>query len=411
MKKILFLTYISPFQSWGSAQRSRFLIRALARTASVKVVVINFCGRSETPQPVMERDLDGVAVTEIFIPVRLPFGGPRFDLPSGYVTDRVKEHVDFTDFDLIVSRYVKPALKLKLPPSVPVVVDFDDAVFQPPWTVLKTPKMKLGALIRLLNDRLIVRFRLARQRLHHVHYFFCREQERGAFPGLPSSVLPNIPSRPALPPPSIPEGTATPTLVFIGLLDYLPNQEAIDWFLRSAWPEVRRQVPSARLRIVGSGAQSRHQAWREAGGVDVLGYVESLADAYAPCAAAIVPMKGGAGTNIKALEAYVYGRPVVATLQVANAYDELFENGRDILASDDPREFAAACVALLRDPGRAKSMAQAGSARIEQKLGEAHFNACVESVVARCLSGHLETIEQITSPRRTSPPMRPKDSP
>lgn len=385
MKKILLLTYISPFQSWGSAQRSRFLIRALAKLGTVKVVVLNFCGRGEATPPTLERDLDGVQVTELYIPEKLPFGTARFDIPSGYVTGLVSQHVRFTDFDLIVSRYIKPALKLKLPPSVPVVVDFDDAVFQPPWSVLKTPKMKVGALLRLLNDRLIVRLRLARQNLHHVHYFFCRQHEREAFPRLPSSVLPNIPSRPAQAPPPIPENPAAPTLVFVGLLDYLPNQEAIDWFLQTSWPEVRRRVPSARLRIVGSGAMSRHAAWQSAGGVDVLGYVESLADAYAPCAAAIVPMKGGAGTNIKALEAYVYGRPVIATRQVATAYDSLFEPGRDILASDDPHEFALACVSLLLDPAKSRAMASAGALRIEQSLGEGHFNACVESELSRCL--------------------------
>jgi len=40
-------------------------------------------------------------------------------------------------------------------------------------------------------------------------------------------------------------------VVFVGSLDWLPNQDGIEWFVGQVWPLVMRQVPQARIRIVG----------------------------------------------------------------------------------------------------------------------------------------------------------------
>lgn len=381
----LVLSYISPHQRWGSAQRSRFLIDALKQVGNVDVVVLNFFWPGEPKPPErVESQLDGVSVIELNLMVKGWLGRPRFDLPSAYVTEQVARHVDLASYDVIVSRYVKPALKLRLPREIPVVVDFDDAVFQPPWGTLTTLKMKVGAILRLINDRLIVRARLRMGGLNHRHYFFCREAERQAFPWLPGSVLPNLPA-------SAPGGSGLPTftqpaqpaLMFIGLLDYLPNQDAVDWFLMAIWPKVLERVPHARFLVVGKGNREKCAEWASRPNVDVLGFVESLADAYARVSASVVPMRGGAGTNIKALEAYQYGRPVVATRHVIEAFHPLFREGVDMLATDSDTEFADLCVDLLLNPGRAEAMARSGHARMQEQLNPARFNQIVREVMEK----------------------------
>ncbi|WP_294639490.1 glycosyltransferase [uncultured Aquabacterium sp.] len=361
------------------------MIEALRQLGQVEVVVINFFwpGESKPPERV-DTLLDGVSVIELNLTVKGWLGRPRFDLPSAYVTGVVAQHVDFTSYDVIVSRYVKPALKLKLPPRVPVVVDFDDAVFHPPWGTLATLKMKVGALLRLVNDRLIVRGRLRLGGLNHRHYFFCREAERQAFPWLPGSVLPNLPAAAqregAVPVFAQPD---TPGLMFIGLLDYLPNQDAVDWFLDAIWPKVLEKVPQARFLVVGKGSPEKCRAWSAQPNVEVLGFVESLADAYARVTASVVPMRGGAGTNIKALEAYQYGRPVVATRHVIDAFAPLFRDGIDMLASDSDARIAEFCIDLLQHPDRAEAMARSGHARMREHLNPARFNQIVREVMEK----------------------------
>lgn len=174
--------------------------------------------------------------------------------------------------------------------------------------------------------------------------------------------------------------------MFVGLLDYMPNTDAVDWFLTDIWPRVRDAVPEARFLVVGSGAAPLLARWSQHAGVETLGFVDSLADAYAQATACVVPMRGGAGTNIKALEPFQYGRPVIATSHVLSGYDGLFRDGIDMLSADDADAFAAHCIALLREPARAESLARNGYERLRSRLSKEHFMAVVDAAVAPLLA-------------------------
>ena len=382
-RSILVLTYISPLEKWGSAKRSRFLVDALKCHGTVDVLVLSFVKTATASQPFTVVEWQGVKVMTLEIVQRGLRGRPRFDLSSTYVTEQVARHLDMGRYDLFVSRYVKPALKLMLPPKVPLLVDFDDAVYEPPWKSLRGLKPWVGVFLRLVNDRLIVRSRLARPPWRDAHYFYCRDAERQVFPSLQGSVLPNLPPPADRPGPPDFSPPATPALMFVGLLDYMPNHDAVDWFLSEIWPLVLREVPAARFLIVGSGEAGRLARWRSAPRTETLGFVDSLSAAYAEATAVVVPMRSGAGTNIKALEPYLYGRMVIATPLVIEGHSPLFTAGRDVLVAEDAAGLARHCVALLREPQRASEIARRGHERITTVLTEERFRAVVDAAVGR----------------------------
>lgn len=157
---ILFITYISPLQKWGSAQRSRLLIEALARHGTVEVLALSFGASEADHGKVSEDRLGQTRVIDLQVHSRGLARAPRFDIVSHELTREVRKLVDLDRYDLILSRYVRPAMKLALPAHVPVIVDFDDALYEPPWAALTGPKQWVGALLRLFNDRVIARARL-----------------------------------------------------------------------------------------------------------------------------------------------------------------------------------------------------------------------------------------------------------
>jgi len=382
---ILMLTYISPLQRWGSAKRSRALIDALKRHGHIEVLVLSFTAGPVPANPLTVTELDGVKVLDLQIPQRGLAGRPRFDLLSRHASAAVARHVDLAAYDLLVSRYVRPALKLALPPGVPLIVDFDDAVYEPPWQALTTPKHWFGVFVRLFNDRLITRARLRAAPWQGARFLFCREAERRAFPRLHGAVLPNLPPAPAQPGP--PEFTPPlqPALMFVGLLDYMPNHDAVDWFLADVWPQVRAAVPQAQFLIVGEGEAARLARWAAQPQVRTLGFVDSLAGAYAQATACVVPMRSGAGTNIKALEPYLYGRSIIATPLVVDGHEPLFTPGTDVLVAADAAGLAAHCIAVLREPERAAAIARRGHQRISAVLTPQRFQAIVDAAVAGVL--------------------------
>lgn len=147
--------------------------------------------------------------------------------------------------------------------------------------------------------------------------------------------------------------TIPPRLGFVGLLDYFPNKEGIDWFVQNCWPRVKREMPDARLRLAGKGSEGSLSP--KGPDIDGLGWVAALEEEVVTWSAMIVPIRIGAGTRGKI--AYGFGRncPIVSTSLGAFGYD--VRDGDEILLADSPDRFAAACVRVMQNPVEAAQVA------------------------------------------------------
>ncbi len=141
---------------------------------------------------------------------------------------------------------------------------------------------------------------------------------------------------------------ATPTMLFVGALDYEPNADAVDWFVREVFPLVRRRRPDAAVRIVGRGADQ--VGWvREVDGVELVGPVDDLAVELAGADVAIVPIRVGAGTRLKVVEALANHLPLVTTTVGCEGIDVTDDVSARL--ADDAEGFADGVSGAPRGPG------------------------------------------------------------
>lgn len=155
-----------------------------------------------------------------------------------------------------------------------------------------------------------------------------------------------------------------PTLLFVGALDYEPNAEAVEWFVREVWPLLRAEQPSARVRLVGRGDQ--HVSWvGSVEGVELVGPVEDLGAELRAADVSVVPIRVGAGTRLKVVEALANHLPLVTTTVGCEGIE--VRDGEHALVVDDPPGFAAACVRLLRDGELRQRLADRGSELFAQR--------------------------------------------
>jgi glycosyltransferase involved in cell wall biosynthesis len=154
--------------------------------------------------------------------------------------------------------------------------------------------------------------------------------------------------------------TAAPLVVFVGSMDWEPNEDGMLWFHKAVWPQVLAAVPSARLRIVGRRPPPAISQLA-AGAIDVTGTVPSVIEHLHAAAVVIVPLRIGGGTRLKIYEAMAARRPVVATTIGAEGLD--CRAGEDILIADTPGDFSNAVIGLLRDPARRSSVGLAAEQR------------------------------------------------
>ena len=208
----------------------------------------------------------------------------------------------------------------------------------------------------------------------------CSEGDRAALGGGPRVHV--VCNGFAAPERSQPRQPATPPrLGFIGLLDYPPNARGMQWFVERVWPQVKRELPTARLRLVGRG----ELPLPDAADVDRLGYVTDAAAEIATWSAMIVPIRTGGGTRMKILDAFSKRCPVVSTAHGAYGYG--LHDGQELLLADDPEAFAAACARLVHDGALATQLAATAWRRFLRQWTWDAVARSVENAAYACASG------------------------
>lgn len=137
-------------------------------------------------------------------------------------------------------------------------------------------------------------------------------------------------------------------LVFVGSMDWDPNEDGTVWFLREVYPRIRAAVPSASLTVVGRNPSARLRtiAAREQS-VRLTGRVADVRPDISEAEVVIVPLRIGGGTRIKIPEAMAMSKAIVSTTIGAEGLP--FTNGRELCIADQPDHFSGTVVTLLRD--------------------------------------------------------------
>ena len=155
-----------------------------------------------------------------------------------------------------------------------------------------------------------------------------------------------------------PRGAAVPAsdMVFCGSMDWLPNVDAVMYFLNEVLPLIRNRLPGATFTIAGRSPDAKViRAVQGLAGVSVTGKVEDMRPYLWNSKISVVPIRIGGGTRLKIYECMAAGAPVVSTTVGAEGLN--YRDGADIVIADSPRTFAAACVRLLTEDATRRAIA------------------------------------------------------
>jgi glycosyltransferase involved in cell wall biosynthesis len=175
-------------------------------------------------------------------------------------------------------------------------------------------------------------------------------------------------------------------LVFVGSMDWYPNEDGMKWFLKEVYPRIRRAVPTSSLTIVGrnpspalsaiAGAETR---------VALTGRVEDVRPYISEAEVVVVPLRVGGGTRIKIPEAMAMAKPLVST--TIGAEGLVLNSGRDILLADNPDTFAAAVVTLLNDAAKREAVGREARDRSVRDYGWDGVVSRVEEILTEVVRG------------------------
>ena len=154
-------------------------------------------------------------------------------------------------------------------------------------------------------------------------------------------------------------------IVFVGVLNYKPNIEAVQWFVKEVLPLVQRKHPYASFQIVGKNPGPKVKALRHHKGVEVVGTVPDVRPYLEQAAVVVAPLKVARGVQNKVLEAMACRRAVVCSPEAANGIRAL--PGRHLLVADSPKMFSRYVRGLIRDDHYRQQVAAAARRCVERR--------------------------------------------
>ena len=157
-------------------------------------------------------------------------------------------------------------------------------------------------------------------------------------------------------------------LLFVGALDYWPNQDAMEFFCAQIWPRLRSAHPDMLLRVIGRNPSAELvKMLGDQSGLELFPNAGDLAPLVEGSRISIVPLRVGSGSRLKILEAAAWGLPVVSTSMGCQGLD--FQPGVHLSQADEPEEFAAQVGRLWVAAEERRRLGQAARRLVERCYG------------------------------------------
>jgi len=135
------------------------------------------------------------------------------------------------------------------------------------------------------------------------------------------------------------------TIVFVGMMDYWPNIDAVTWFAKDIFPLVRAKHPDAKFQIVGARPVAAVSALGAIDGIEVTGAVPDVRPFVAAAKVVVAPLRIARGIQNKVLEGMAMARPIVTTAGALEGINA--GRGREVLVGETADEIAAAVISVL----------------------------------------------------------------
>jgi glycosyltransferase involved in cell wall biosynthesis len=179
---------------------------------------------------------------------------------------------------------------------------------------------------------------------------------------------------------SRPRSWGSRELVFVGSMDWMPNDDGIRWFAREIFSRIQERVIGARLTVVGrSPSPGMRELAARNPAIEVTGTVADVRPYLERAGVSIVPLRIGGGTRLKIYEMMAMGVPVVSTAIGAEGLP--IRHGEHLLIADSADEQVSAICALLSDPVRADLLAARALRHVQEHCS---WDAVAECFLAQC---------------------------
>ena len=128
----------------------------------------------------------------------------------------------------------------------------------------------------------------------------------------------------------------THSLFHLGSMDWMPNIEAMKWFLETVWKKIHKKFPDLKFYIAGRNMPDEFKNLKLKN-VEVIEDVNDAKKFISSKQIMVVPLQTGSGMRVKIIEGMALGKTVISTSIGAEGIDST--HLKNILIANTPDEY------------------------------------------------------------------------
>jgi len=166
------------------------------------------------------------------------------------------------------------------------------------------------------------------------------------------------------------------SLFHLGAMDWMPNLEGVQWFLKNCWPMIHQKFQTLSLFLAGRGFPNNIK-YNAPANVICEGEIKDAEKYMNDKQIMIVPLLSGSGMRVKIIQGMALGRTIISTSIGAEGID--CTDGKNILIADTPEEFLSKINDCINDGAYCSSIGDEAKRLVAEKYSN---QAIGERVVA-----------------------------
>ncbi|HEY4194520.1 MAG TPA: glycosyltransferase family 4 protein [Mucilaginibacter sp.] len=159
--------------------------------------------------------------------------------------------------------------------------------------------------------------------------------------------------------------TEFPSLFFLGSLDWMPNREGIEWFLKTFHNDLANDELRVKFYVAGNDIPEEFDDYDVMGKIFIQGEVDDGLEFVNSKSIMIVPLLSGGGMRVKIVEGMAMQKCIISTSLGAEGIN--YKNGVNILIANNRDEFFKAIKRCVADEDYCKAVGLNARKLIEQQ--------------------------------------------
>jgi polysaccharide biosynthesis protein PslH len=154
------------------------------------------------------------------------------------------------------------------------------------------------------------------------------------------------------------------SLFYLGSMDWSPNIEAMDWFVKNVWPLVIQKNQNIQFYLAGRKLPDYFKKLNLPN-FNIVGEVSDAITFFNSKSVMVVPIFTGGGVRVKVVEAMALEKPIISTTMGMLGLH--FEDKKHVHIADTPQDFANAICCLFENKEYAYTLGKNARNLMEEK--------------------------------------------